>query len=538
MKISDYQKTEKKISVIAVLFIFGAFLYLIWLSLGKNLFTKTTLQIESIHDTATVRIDSQDNGQTPLKISDLSGGEHVIELYKEGPFYTSWSQKFSLNTRSELTIKREIGPTSYFSSGEVVYFEADGSGLSLTSNPDKVQVMINNNQVGQTPLFLPDYPVGSYEVLFLKEGYEGKKVTVTVKSGLTTHVSADLLQIPGALNPDILLESDITDFPNPEVISREQWKADEGLKQTEEDTYSPVNKMKLYDLSTDDEMLYSNAYDWLQGLYYYEVVYLEKPDLTYHFLLDREGRIYEGKAGGLEISIPGDEAQVARIGYLGKKGEGLTEKARFVYTTLEQNTGQTTTYKAGIKEGVPSSLIELEAGKKEDLGVIFRNNGEAIWYDQAPKQVYLKTDTAEFTFYTAENWVDQSKVKVLPVSFVAKDQEVRFEFTVTAPNEDGEHEEHFALYVEKNGLVQKIEGSEFSVKIKVTGGVQKMVLIKETGTGYLNVRDKPGLGGGVIDRVTPGEKYLYLEEQSGWVKIKLHTGIEGWVSSQYTEKVN
>ena len=65
-----------------------------------------------------------------------------------------------------------------------------------------------------------------------------------------------------------------------------------------------------------------------------------------------------------------------------------------------------------------------------------------------------------------------------------------------------------------------------------------MVLIKDTGTGYLNVRDKAGLSGGIIDRVTPGEKYLFVEEVSGWVKIKLKNGVEGWVSSQFTERVN
>lgn len=63
--------------------------------------------------------------------------------------------------------------------------------------------------------------------------------------------------------------------------------------------------------------------------------------------------------------------------------------------------------------------------------------------------------------------------------------------------------------------------------------VGKKATIKETGTGWLNVRSKPGLTGEILQKVNVGETFSVLEEQAGWVKIKVSTEVEGWVSATY-----
>jgi hypothetical protein len=63
------------------------------------------------------------------------------------------------------------------------------------------------------------------------------------------------------------------------------------------------------------------------------------------------------------------------------------------------------------------------------------------------------------------------------------------------------------------------------------------VRILQTGTGFLRVRDEASLGGKEVTQVSPGEEYPLLEEQTGWDKIQLDDGKEGWISSQYAEKV-
>ncbi len=70
--------------------------------------------------------------------------------------------------------------------------------------------------------------------------------------------------------------------------------------------------------------------------------------------------------------------------------------------------------------------------------------------------------------------------------------------------------------------------------------------ILQTPTGFLRVRTEPGTSGEEIAEVKPGEKFPYLEtdEASGWFKIQyqeprpgLPEGIVGWVSNQYSKKV-
>lgn len=64
-----------------------------------------------------------------------------------------------------------------------------------------------------------------------------------------------------------------------------------------------------------------------------------------------------------------------------------------------------------------------------------------------------------------------------------------------------------------------------------------IIQIKDTGTGFLRVRNDASLSASESARVLPGKKFAVLEEQTGWIKIEYEKGKTGWVSSQYTEKI-
>lgn len=64
------------------------------------------------------------------------------------------------------------------------------------------------------------------------------------------------------------------------------------------------------------------------------------------------------------------------------------------------------------------------------------------------------------------------------------------------------------------------------------------ILILNTPTGFLRVRDSASLSGKEIAQVKPGEKYDFLSEQTGWFEIKLSDGKTGFISSQYSQKAN
>ena len=63
------------------------------------------------------------------------------------------------------------------------------------------------------------------------------------------------------------------------------------------------------------------------------------------------------------------------------------------------------------------------------------------------------------------------------------------------------------------------------------------IKILSTGVGFLRVRSGPGTSYTEIAQVHPGEIYAFMEDKSGWYRILLNDGREGWITGRYTEKV-
>lgn len=81
------------------------------------------------------------------------------------------------------------------------------------------------------------------------------------------------------------------------------------------------------------------------------------------------------------------------------------------------------------------------------------------------------------------------------------------------------------------------EKQEISLPEEKKDDLKPYVLIKETPTGWLRVRLEPSVNASEAAKVKPGEKYPFLEEQSGWFKISYEEDKEGWISGQYASKV-
>ena len=63
------------------------------------------------------------------------------------------------------------------------------------------------------------------------------------------------------------------------------------------------------------------------------------------------------------------------------------------------------------------------------------------------------------------------------------------------------------------------------------------IKIKETGTGWLRVREEANNSSIEIGRVIPGEIYEYMSSDADWYLIKFKDK-EGWVSAKYVEKIS
>jgi len=62
------------------------------------------------------------------------------------------------------------------------------------------------------------------------------------------------------------------------------------------------------------------------------------------------------------------------------------------------------------------------------------------------------------------------------------------------------------------------------------------VVILETPTGFLRVREENSLNSAQIDTVTPGQKFELISEEGDWYEILLSGGKTGWISKTYARK--
>lgn len=62
------------------------------------------------------------------------------------------------------------------------------------------------------------------------------------------------------------------------------------------------------------------------------------------------------------------------------------------------------------------------------------------------------------------------------------------------------------------------------------------ILILQTPTGFLRVRENPSIASTEVGRVKPGERFDLIDEQPGWFQILFAQGQRGFVSAQYARK--
>jgi hypothetical protein len=79
------------------------------------------------------------------------------------------------------------------------------------------------------------------------------------------------------------------------------------------------------------------------------------------------------------------------------------------------------------------------------------------------------------------------------------------------------------------------ESQTASVGASLTTTLPASVLILNTPTGFLRVREDSSINSLEIGRVKPGETYELIQEKTDWFEIKLASS-SGWISSQYAVK--
>lgn len=366
------------------------------------------------------------------------------------------------------------------------------------------------------------------------------------------------------------------------TISRSDIPIDETLSDLSQDKIVAPKNIVISRVYTSNNEYSQNSKLWVQSLYYFAVTRLGFLDLPYTYLVDRDGKVYEGKKGGV-YTDPHTQTQKGTIviGYLSNedditsfanisikqiisdnsKRNGIPRKNVSVnevallavengvsklvtnpdnsdfarnmnsnLNTVTYSSKPNIKYSAEVKE--ISYNKEVKSTEKFTVTVAFENKDNFPWFS-ASEYIYLSTKgSQESPFAVNGKWESFSKPLLISDKTIMPGEELKLEFEMQAKLLPGSYTQSFNLLTLPNNV---FSGSQFNVAFKVLKGDFK--LVKIVGIPSLNVRSCIGPKCPVITQVGENQIFVMEEKNAGWYRIKYLEKKSGWVFGQYVEEL-
>lgn len=144
----------------------------------------------------------------------------------------------------------------------------------------------------------------------------------------------------------------------PSIITRAQWGADESLRPCTPTTLRGFKAGVVHHTVNSNTYSPSQAAALMRGIYAYHTRNLGWCDIGYNFLVDRFGRIYEGRKGGITGFIQGAQAQGFNSETFGVSVIGDHRSLRFGTATLDAVT-RVVRWQASRSGFIPSKNVTL-----------------------------------------------------------------------------------------------------------------------------------------------------------------------------------
>ena len=109
----------------------------------------------------------------------------------------------------------------------------------------------------------------------------------------------------------------ITGTPMPGAITRAGWGANESVRSGSPSYASGVRYAVVHHTAGSNSYTAAQAPAVVRGIFHYHTEILGWNDVGYNVLVDRYGKIYEGRAGGMERAVIGAHAQGFNTGSIG-----------------------------------------------------------------------------------------------------------------------------------------------------------------------------------------------------------------------------
>ena len=351
----------------------------------------------------------------------------------------------------------------------------------------------------------------------------------------------------------------------------------------------PVEKIVIVPITTHDALLQSNVKQWVDLLYYYSITRYKLPDIPFNYIIDPNGQLYDFTTIGLSgakdyyyVETKNGEAVIV-IGVLvtnNEVSEDAGKELSKLISKLSYRWGITKEfcYPASMSYEATKTLSKLKFSKKTQSKLdkeIQQYIDQATFSDAMHIDYNLKIaditypkklkggalgkvsfkiqNLSEYPFFINKEylyvssaskghsvfavngvWDSFTKPTHLEKTLIKSGSALPVEFQIRAPFIPGDYSEVFYL-VWENG--EKIAGSEFTVKIKVEKSDEKLVKIKKTETGYLNVRSCPRVTCKKVGEVASGSILKLLKRKDNWYQIQYQEDKSGWVYGKYVSKL-
>ena len=164
---------------------------------------------------ATVFLDGEHIGKTPLTKEDLPTGRKTLRFVRED---ASWTQEVEFSSGAWTMVSHRFALIEEEEATEIVTVTR-GEGMILTSVPDGAKVVVDESRVGATPLSLPNTAPGPHSVRLEKEGYEDRSIMgLHVEKGFATNVFMQLPRLgQPALQNGLQKDASMSAVPKQEV---------------------------------------------------------------------------------------------------------------------------------------------------------------------------------------------------------------------------------------------------------------------------------------------------------------------------------
>ncbi len=127
----------------------------------------------------------------------------------------------------------------------------------------------------------------------------------TQTSGTPTTTAVEPTKSTGAEQADALSLRAATYTPKPQIFSRAQWGADESKRDKSSLHYYEVHAGFVHHTVNANDYSRDDVPALLRGIYAYHTQSRGWSDIGYNFLVDRFGRIWEGRYGGVDRPVVG-----------------------------------------------------------------------------------------------------------------------------------------------------------------------------------------------------------------------------------------